>query len=141
MRLFEAIHQLNEAIRASADDNVKSAWLALIPHLLPGPAGGFPPSDLAAASHEALELAEQFHKTGVFIEWQTPPKHSQAIERLIHRLTVVLERLLDLYDGGATWRPSAAAVDDLYQTAFCDDCGAELDPAGHHQCSGVSHVC
>ena len=55
-----------------------------------------PPSRLGAARAEAAELAQQLHRTGAAHGWQTPPQHSEAMERLVHRLTVLLETMIDL---------------------------------------------
>jgi len=155
MRLFEAIYLLNDAIEASPDEKVKQAWQGLSPHLMPGRQGGLPPSDLRVAGHEALELAEQFHKTGLLTEWQTPPKNSQAMEKLIHRQTLVLEHLLDLFEGRrmhemvdagfpddelVALASSGHIFDEIYQPDFCEHCGDQLIPEQTHQCKGVVHV-
>ena len=155
MRLFEAIYILNNAIEASTDKEVKQAWQGLAPHLMPGREGRLPPSDLRVAGHEALELAEQFHKTGLLTEWQTPPKNSQAMEKLIHRQTLLLEQLLDLFEGRRlremvdagfpddeleSLMGSGHVFDEIYQPDYCEHCGEALSPEQKHRCEGVIHV-
>lgn len=73
------------------DDEVKTALMLLVPELT-----HFPPTRLGRATHEARQLAHQFAKTGLLGEWATPPGHSQAMERLVHRLTCLLEAMLIL---------------------------------------------
>lgn len=107
-----------------------------------------PPNELGEAASEARALADLLTKTGQDNEWRTPAAHSQAMERLIHRLTNLLETFLNVYAAGmprrkhgrftvdvdvdkAASKPAPGPLpDDHYQTSYCDDCGAELDTSG-----------
>lgn len=84
----EAIEILNDYISSRDEPDVKEALATLL--------AAAPPSRIAAARNEATALAEQLHKTGVIGGWQTPPQHSEAMERLLHRLIVLLETMIDL---------------------------------------------
>jgi len=86
----EAIQILTDFISTRGDEEVKEALTTLLT--------AAPPSRMAAARDEATALAEQLHKTGVRGGWQTPPQHSEAMERLLHRLVVLLEAMVSLLD-------------------------------------------
>lgn len=88
---LRAFTVLTEHFESLIDDEVRAALVLLVPELT-----HLPPSGLGRATHEARQLARQFAKTGLMGEWQVPPRHSQAMERLVHRLTCLLEAMLDL---------------------------------------------
>lgn len=95
MNRQEAIDLLLPEITASGRPELLDA-LAVIMATGPG-MGALPPTRLAGAWTEAARLAEQFAKTGMMGEWATPPAHSQAMERLLHRLTVLLEVVAEMF--------------------------------------------
>lgn len=66
----------------------------------PPPLGG-----LGRVAREAAELSSLVAKTGELSEWHTPPQHSQAMERLIHRLTNLLEAFLDMVTDESDYLP------------------------------------
>lgn len=118
--------------------------------LLMTPAPPIPPSRLGALGGSAYELAQLVHRTGVRGAWQTPPAHSEAMERLAHRLTDLLSCFLDLAEEARQAQqvkpvPSvvwpSVDVDELYQISLCDDCGAQLPPSGAClTCSGIIEI-
>lgn len=88
MTYHEAISVLTALFVTSGNDKARSALAVLI--------DATPPGRLGAAHAEAAALAQQFRITGAAGAWQTPPQHSEAMERLVHRLTVLLETMIDL---------------------------------------------
>ena len=86
----QAVVILNNFISTRGEDQEKEALAALL--------AAAPPSRIAAARNEASALAEQLHKTGLSGGWETPPMHSEAMERLLHRLVVLLEAFIGLLD-------------------------------------------
>lgn len=88
---LRALTILNNLFTECDDDEVKAALALMVPELT-----HLPPTPLGSATHEARSLARQFAKTGLLSEWQVPPEHSRAMERLVHRLTCLLEAMLDL---------------------------------------------
>lgn len=136
---FTAWSVVQSAILRSGDAAAVEALRVLVQR--PHPA---PPGRLGVMGGTARELAQQIHKTGDATGWAAPPLHSQAMERLIHRLTCLLEAFLDVHEeargqvlaAAADWKRGAATpvalplVDELYQAAFCDECGGQLAPDG-----------
>ena len=88
---LRALTTLNNLFMDCDDDELKAALVVLVHELM-----AFPPTPLGCATHEARQLARQFAKTGLLGECATPPGHSQAVERLVHRLTCLLEAMLNL---------------------------------------------
>jgi len=86
----------------------------------------FPPSRWGVLSHAADKLAEQIVTTGESSDWEIPPAASQAMEKLIYRLTKVLEHLLDVYKAQADGEPledrpvSWVGLPDSF--AYCPEC-------------------
>ena len=95
MNREEALDILLPYVTASGRPEMLNA-LSVLMSTAPG-VGALPPTRLAGAWTEAARLAEQFAKTGIMTEWATPPAHSQAMERLLHRLTVLLEVVAQLF--------------------------------------------
>jgi hypothetical protein len=140
MERFEALSRLILLVERHGDEKDKEAVMVLATLAIPP----FPPGAMGAAGGEAAGLTRLFAKTGELGEWQTPPAHSQAMERLIHRLTCLLEAFLDMYEGARIRElskrlPAAevaemvngpAIVDEFYQTGYCDFCGYELHVDG-----------
>lgn len=91
MNDFRALTVLTTHFESLNDEEVNAALVLLVPELT-----YLPPTRLGHATHEARQLAHQFAKTGLLGEWATPPGHSQAMERLVHRLTCLLEAMLNL---------------------------------------------
>lgn len=95
MDRFEAYTVLKRIVEESDDDEASDALRSLV-----GAATPFPPTPLGRATNEAHWLAEQLTKTGRYSQWHTPPNHSEAMERLIWRVTTFLEALLNLFEDG-----------------------------------------
>lgn len=88
----DAYFTIDQLIKQTNDDEILAAW-----HVLTTVETPSPPTPLGHAHIEAANLAHQIHKTGSANGWKTPPHHSEAMERLIHSLTNLLNRLLNLY--------------------------------------------
>lgn len=86
-----AFDVLKRFVIASGDEEAIAALAALVGQPAPSP-----PRGLGAAVGEANALAQQLTKTGLVMDWATPPRHSLAMERLVHRLTCLLEVMIDL---------------------------------------------
>lgn len=138
------VEMLHEAMTVldGLDGDPKEAWM-LVKEASWLAAGSLPPpTPMGAAWHEAHSLADQLAKIGLVGGWETPPKHSEAMERLIHRLTTVLETFLDFYEQAGEMRrgmmgelllerPLGEVVwDEAFQPAYCDYCGEQLMPDG-----------
>lgn len=137
---FKALGVVMGKILESGDEEAIEALRVLVKPYPPSPPGA-----MGRVGGTASQLAQQFYKTGSENGWATPPMHSQAMERLIHRVTLFLEALLDMFEetrlkemAGSGWskadlvaiQSSPVTVDELYQPSYCDDCGSELDPDG-----------
>lgn len=135
---FEAFDIIKNRILADGDPQAIAAL-----RVLTGAPGRVPPGPLQGLGRSALEFAQQVAKTGEAFGWHTPPHHSEAMERLIHRLSLLLEVFLDVYEAGQLreaaggyQRPrlirfdAPAVVDEFHQREYCDDCGQELNPEG-----------
>lgn len=96
MNREEALDLLLPYVTASGRPEMLNA-LAVVMASGPG-MDALPPTRLAGAWTETARLAEQFAKTGMGNEWATPPAHSQAMERLLHRLTVLLEVVAAMFE-------------------------------------------
>jgi len=140
MDTFEAWTTIQSAVLRSKDAHAIEAMRTLM-----RPPAQVPPGEMGVLGGSARQFAQQIHKTGENGEWATPPLHSQAMERLIHRLTCLLEAFLDVHEAArlrelaaagrdmaeiVQWVNGPAVVDELYQPAYCDLCGAELSPDG-----------
>lgn len=60
-----------------------------------------PPGGLGQLATEVANLSRLVAKTGNLAEWQTPPQHSVAMERLAFRVVCVLEAFEKLYNHDA----------------------------------------
>jgi len=105
MDRFEAFGTIRSSILASEDLELIEALRVFLE-----PPGGIPPSGLGRLGGESALLAQQIAKTGKLDEWRTPPNHSLAMERLIHRLTNVLEAFEGLADNDGDYLPLLAEV-------------------------------
>lgn len=158
MNIIDALNTVQERVVARAggteDDELLAAWRLVVAAAVPG-APGLPPSALGRLYDGALKLAQQVKETAAAGEWETPPANSQAMERLIHRLTLLLEILLDVHEEarlreaaqlGRRAVATAGPVDEQHvpwsggdvdwseaeaSLGYCDDCGAPLRPDGH----------
>ena len=90
---FEAYIVLKRMVDANDDEQAKEALKVFSQSLSP-----FPPTALGRATNEAHYLADQLSKTGRYSQWRTPPHHSEAMERLIYRVTRFLEALMNLLE-------------------------------------------
>lgn len=96
MERLEALKQLQQLVDESEDEQKKLALLVLV-----GAAPPIPPSPLGVVAGEVQTLAHQFYRTGSGAGWETPPRYSEAMERLCHRLTCVLESFLQMMEDAA----------------------------------------
>lgn len=94
MDRFEAFDKIRRSILASENEELIEALRVFLEPPTP-----IPPTGLGRLGGEVAQLAHLVAKTGQLGEWETPPNHSQAMERLTHRLTNVLEAFLDLMEG------------------------------------------
>ncbi len=94
MNKQQAIRLLLDLVAAVDDDELREAVATVL--------ADAPPTPLGAAWNEAAALTEQISKTAQAGGWATPPKHSEAMERLMHRLIVLLEVMVKLFDGTYT---------------------------------------
>lgn len=113
MDRLRAFTVLTQRIRELNDDEMLQALDVILQ-----PPTSSPPTVMGRATHEASQLAEQFTKTGFLMEWETPPLNSKAMERLIHRLTNVLEALLAMY--------GVMSIGNA-PSGYCPKCGHVLD--------------
>lgn len=90
MNKQQAVRLLIDFSAAVDDDELRDAIATVL--------ADAPPTPLGAAANEAAALAEQITKTGQSSGWATPPAHSEAMERLLHRLTVLLEVMAHLFE-------------------------------------------
>jgi len=97
MERFEAMSRLFLLVETFGNEGDRLALLTLILQTPP-----LPPSAMGAVGGEAGNLARQIAKTGYAANWRTPPQHSQAMERLIHRLAVLLEAFLKMYQAAGS---------------------------------------
>jgi len=114
MDRIEAFFVIADVVRRHGDARAQAALAALLE-----PPVASPPTPVGVATNEARNFAELFHKTGLAGEWKTPPAGSVAMERLVHRLTCLLEAFLELMPGGG-----ATAAE------YCPICGTLLDDLG-----------
>lgn len=149
----QAIHTLDAMSGAEAE-----AWQVVRAVVQMPARPPFPPSALGGATNEARALADLLRETGDRHDWQTPPLHSEAMERLIHRLTVLLENFVALQQDcrvGQLLREGRPLDDMVFlsvrpadppdsaqneeanydwpgwefaQVEYCDECGSELHP-------------
>lgn len=101
---IEKIHAFEDLVTfvvASGDEEAIAA-LAVLVTPPPLQISGTPPGILGAATNEAIALANQLAKTGLAAEWATPPRHSKAMERLLHRLVVLMEHMANLWEQAPT---------------------------------------
>lgn len=95
----QALEVLGTLVTTRGDDEAVMALAVLV--------STAPPGRLAAARAEAAALTQQLHITGVAGGWETPPQHSEAMERLVHRLTVLLETMIDLLTDASSMEPES----------------------------------
>lgn len=100
MNKQQAIRLLIDFISTVDDDELRAAVAALV--------ADAPPTPVGAAWNEAAALAEQIAKTGQAGGWATPPAHSEAMERLLHRLIVLLEVMVKLFEETYTMESNAS---------------------------------
>lgn len=97
---YTDIQRLDEVFAARLEDEeTQAAWAAVRLYCVQE-AFGYPPSEWGDVGNEARLLAKQIRETGLRHDWRTPPRHSEAMERLLHRLICVLEALVSLLGGG-----------------------------------------
>lgn len=138
----EAVAVLLEAARARPDGRALEALGVVL-----GAQAPLPPSAMGRLGGSAAALAKHVHKTGRETAWRTPAPDSKGMEHLVHRMTLLFEDFLSVWEEShsgkwgqpqtvevkAVWAPGmvqGTAVDETYQRAYCDDCGAELAPDG-----------
>jgi len=107
MSEMTAIDTLNEFFIKYDNNELREAWAQVQGILSP-----FPPTALGECTNEARLLANQFAKTGLYGEWMTPPAHSRAMERLVHRMTCLLEAFLRLLDDAQATATNNEACND-----------------------------
>lgn len=105
MDRLEAFDTIRRSILASENNELIEALRVFVEPPPPSP-----PTGLGRLGGETALLAQQIAKTGKLGEWRTPPNHSQAMERLIHRLANVLEAFSDLADDDGDYLPLLAEV-------------------------------
>lgn len=93
MDRLEAIEVLLELVHAAEDEKAREAL-----ELVVGGGPPFPPSTIGAVGGSALELAKHVHKTGLEWDWRTPAPDSVGMERLVHRMTTLLEAFLNMWE-------------------------------------------